>query len=127
MTEIKVKIQNRMEEAVNDEEKILSFVERLDFLDIQLLRKFYSTGKEFPNDTQPFCFPILLKEMKTTHHLKICGEALRKRLNNLVKLGLLEKVKLSNPSSYFPVKGKEKFVRAIILKFFLINGLTKFL
>ena len=123
-------IKTQIERTENIEEKneeILSFVERLDFLDIQILRKFYSTGKEFPNDTQPFCFPILFREMKTTHHLKICREALRKRLDNLVKLGLLEKVKLSNPSSYFPVRGKEKFIRAIILKFFLINGLTKFL
>ncbi|RLI97731.1 MAG: hypothetical protein DRP00_03600 [Candidatus Aenigmatarchaeota archaeon] len=108
-------------------EKVNEFAERLDFLDIQILRKFYMTGREFPNDLQPYCFPILYKEMKAQHKLKIGMEALRKRLNNLVKLGLLEKIKHSNPTNYGPVRGKENFVRAIILKFFIINGLTRFL
>lgn len=106
---------------------VLAFAEKLDFLDIQVLRKFYMTGGEFPYDTQPFCFPILFREMKITHHLKISLEALRKRLDNLVRFGLLEKIKLSNPANYSPVQSKERFARAVITKFFLINGLTKFL
>lgn len=119
----------QLESRLQEEEVECStrFAERLDFLDIQILRKFYATGKEFPNDTQPFCFPILFREMRINHHLKIGIEALRKRLDNLVKFGLLEKVKHSNPSNYSPTHDKELFVRAIILKFFLINGLTKFL
>lgn len=108
-------------------DECLKLAERLDFIDIQILRKFYMTGKEFPNDTQPYCFPLLYKEMKTTHHLKIGLEALRKRLNNLAKLGLLAKIKHSNPTSYGPIKEREVFVRAVILRFFLISGLTKFL
>jgi hypothetical protein len=102
-------------------------VERLDFLDIQILRKFYMTGKEFPSDSQPYCFPILFKEMKTNHHLKIGIEALRKRLDKLVRIGLLTKIKYSNPTSYMPINGKEEIVRVIITKFFLIHGLTQFL
>lgn len=85
------------------------------------------TGKEFPNDTQPYCFPLLYREMKTNHRLKIGMEALRKRLNNLVRIGLLEKIKHSNPTGYRPVRGKVKFVRGVIFKFFILNGLTKFL
>ena len=108
-------------------EEIDRFAEKLDFLDIQLLRKFYLTNKPFPNDTKVWCFPLLYQEMKTTHRLKLSLEGLRKRLNNLVKLGLLEKINHSNPTTYAPVKGKETFVRAIIKKFFLINGLTQFL
>lgn len=108
-------------------EKITEFAEKLDFIDIQILRKFYMTGKEFPNDTQPYCFPLLYKEMKVNNRLKIGVEALRKRLNNLVKLGLLEKVKHSNPTGYRPIKEKVNFVRGIIIKFFILNGLTKFL
>ena len=100
--------------------------ERLDFWDVQILRKFYITGKDFPFDTQPYCFPILYREMKETHRLKIGTEALRKRLTNLVRCGFLEKVKRTSPSNNNPVKNKEKVVRAVIMKFFMIHGLTKF-
>jgi len=106
---------------------ILNLAERLDFIDVQILRKFYMTGKEFPNDTQPYCFPLLYRELKTSHHLKIGIEALRKRLDTLVRSGLLIKIKHSNPTNYSPVKGREKNVQSIIVKFFVIHGLTKFL
>jgi len=106
---------------------LIDFVERLDFLDVQILRKFYSTGKEFPLDTQPHCFPILFKEMKDNNHLQIGSEALRKRLDNLVRVGFLGKINNSNPTNYMPMAGKEQLVRAMIMKFFLIHGLTKFL
>jgi hypothetical protein len=113
--------------AVDLEKATLMLAERLDFLDVQIMRKFYSTGKAFPFDTQPFCFPILYKEMKEAHRLKICQEALRKRLDNLTKSGFLIKIRGSNPVNYEPVRGKENVVRAVITKFFLIHGLTKFL
>jgi hypothetical protein len=109
------------------DEVIAGLVDRLDFLDVQILRKFYSTGKEFPFDTQPYCFPVLYKEMKEVHRLKIGLEALRKRLDVLVRFGFLEKVSSSNPANYMPVKGKEMLVRNMIMKFFLINGLQQFL
>jgi len=56
--------------------------------------------------------------MKENHHLKIGNEALRKRLENLVKLNLLEKIKYSNPCNYAPINEKENFVKALIIKFF---------
>jgi len=114
-------------ETKDIETVLIDFVERLDFLDVQLLRKFYSTGKEFPLDTQPHCFPILYKEMKDNNHLQIGPEALRKRLDNLVRVGFLEKINNSNPTNYTPIAGKEQLVRAMIMKFFLIHGLTRFL
>jgi hypothetical protein len=114
-------LEKDVEFIVND------LVDRLDFLDVQILRKFYTTGKEFPNDTQPYCFPILYKEMKEAHHLKIGMEGLRKRLDVLMRFGFLGKVSSSNPTNYTPVRDMEKLVRAVIMKFFLINGLTKFL
>ena len=114
-------------ETKDIENVLIEFVERLDFLDIQLLRKFYSTGKEFPLDTQPHCFPILFKEMRDNNHLQIGAEALRKRLDNLVRVSLLVKIQNSNPTNYIPVAGKEQLIRAMIMKFFLIHGLTKFL
>jgi hypothetical protein len=109
------------------EKSVLLLAERLDFLDVQILRKFYMTGKDFPLDTQPFCFPILYREMKETHRLKIGNEALRKRLVGLVKFGFLTKVGRTNPANYEPIKGKESVIRAVIMKFFMIHGLTKFI
>ena len=82
-----------------DFEYAITLAERLDFLDIQLLRKFYMSGKEQPFDLQPYCFPLLYGEMKVNHKIKIGLEALRKRLNNLVKLNLIEKVRHSNPTN----------------------------
>jgi hypothetical protein len=118
---INISIEQDIEKTVNE------FAERLDFLDIQLLRKFYVTNSPFPYDTQPYCFPLLFKEMREVHKIKICSEALRKRLDNLVKAGLLEKIKNSNPANYSPVRGRENFVRATVVKFFMLSGLQKYL
>lgn len=110
-----------------DFEAAVALAERLDFLDIQILRKFYMNGREHPFDLQPYCFPMLYNEMKVNHKIKIGVEALRKRLNNLTKLGILEKIRHSNPTNYNPLVDKSYFIQAVITKFFVINGLTKFL
>lgn len=111
----------------NTSQEVFGLVDRLDLTDVIVLKKFYATGKDFPFDTQPYCFPILYKEMKENNNLKICIEALRKRLDILVKVGLLEKINSSNPTNYVPINGKEIFVRLLITKFFVLTGLTKFL
>ncbi len=121
LSESEIKPQN------NKLENIVDLADRLDFLDIQVLRKFYLTGKGYPYDSQPYCFPVLFLEMKVSRQLKIGAEAFRKRLDVLVDLGFLEKIKHSNPVNYGPIKGKEEVVRAVIKKFFIINGLTQFL
>ncbi len=115
------------EEPQKAMDNALSLAERLDFLDVQILRKFYTKEGRSPFDSQPHCFPILYQEMKTCHHIKIGAEGLRKRLDNLVKLNLLEKIKHSNPCNYSPVRGKEGFARGVIKNFFLISGLSSFL
>lgn len=105
------------------DKSVTILAEKLDFWDVQILRKFYITGKEFPLDTQPYCFPILYGELKQAHRLKIGVEAFRKRLRNLVRSGFLEKLAKTNPTNYEPVRGKESLVRAVIMKFFIIHGL----
>ena len=105
-----------------DEIFLNKIVERLDFYDILILKKFYLTEKKFPNDVQAYCFPILYKELQTQNSFKLTQEALRKRLKVLIKLGLLEKIKGTNPSLYLPVREKENFVRNLIKKFFSIYG-----
>jgi len=124
---INISVEKNIEIREGTEDVILKLAERLDFIDVQILRKFYMTGKEFPNDTQPYCFPLLYREMKISHHLKIGMEALRKRLNGLVRLGLLTKIKNSNPTNYAPIHEKEGFIRSVVIKFFIMNGVTKFL
>jgi uncharacterized protein with NAD-binding domain and iron-sulfur cluster len=102
-------------------------VEKLDFLDILILRKFYITKEEFPNDVRSYCFPLLYKEIKNIQKIKIKSEALRRRLENFTKLNLLEKVKNSNPSVYLPKKGKEIFIKKVITKFLMLSGLKEYL
>lgn len=70
---------------------------------------------------------MLYKEMKDLHKMKIGVEALRKRLKILINNGLLLKISGTNPSSYMPINEKEGFIKAVITKFFLINGITKFI
>lgn len=122
---INISVEKNIEQ--NSNLTILDLAERFDLLDVQILRKFYTTGKVFPYDTQPWCFPVLYLEMKVSHKLKIGQEALRKRLDNLTNIGLLEKVKNSNPANYFPARGREVLVRACIVRFFTLNGLLQYL
>lgn len=108
-------------------ENAVMLAERLDFLDIQLLRKFYMNGKEETFNLQSYCLPILFNEMKLTQKVKIKLNAFRYRINNLVKLGLLTRVLKSNPAIYLPLENKEMFVKTVVTKFFVLNGLLKFL
>lgn len=127
LVDVSIKTIEQQEKTEEKVDNIIILAEKLDFLDIQLLRKFYMTGKEFPYDTQPYCFPILFLEMKVNHKVQVGSEALRKRLDNLTKLGLIEKIGRANPATYSPVKNSEQVIRALITRFFAINGLTKFL
>jgi len=97
---------------------IRQVLERMDFLDVLILKKFYLTGKPFPNDIQPYCFPFLYNELKLQHQIKLTLEGLRKRLNSLVNLGLLKKIEGTNPTIYFPREEMKEIVRKIIFKFF---------
>lgn len=125
MTRAGILVQEVGKIGENEFEEALDFAERFDFTDIQILRKFYVTGKKFPFDTQPHCFPLLFKEMRDGKQFKFGVEALRKRLENMVRMGFLTKIRHSNPVNYGPVKGKEKLVGAIILKFFALQGLSQ--
>ncbi|MEM5882377.1 MAG: hypothetical protein QXS69_02870 [Candidatus Aenigmatarchaeota archaeon] len=111
---------------------VRQILERIDFIDVLILKKFYLTGKNFPNDVQPYCFPFLYTELKNQHQINLTLEGLRKRLNTLVNLGLLKKVERTNPSVYFPKEDMKEIARRIIFKFFerygfesLINDLVK--
>ena len=106
------------------EDQVVSLAERLDFMNIQILRKFYDTGLDFPKDTQPHCFTVLYSEMKMFHKVRIGVEAFRKRMDRLVSVGLLEKAGRTSPANYFPIRGYEHTVRAVIKRFMMNNGLS---
>ncbi len=105
---------------------IISIVDRLDFVDIQIIRKFYLLKSGCFN-SQPYCFPILYKEMKNSGQIKIGVEGFRKRLENLVRIGFLKKVKHSNPTIYLPVEENKEIVLAVVKRFFFVNGLEQYL
>jgi len=98
-------------------------IERIDFIDIIVLKKFYFTEKGFPNDMEVYCLPVLVKELKNVHNINLTKDAIRKRLLKLVKIGLLEKVKNSNPSIYLPIEEKKEFVEKLIKTFIIRSGL----
>lgn len=134
-TESKIEIESTQEMQINGNflnsvpglKDVNELAERLDFMDVIILKKFYLSNKDSLSNTTPYCFPILFKEMKDLHKMKIGIEALRKRLKVLTDVGLLVKVSRSNPSTYLPSAGKELFVKAVITKFFLLSGITKFM
>lgn len=113
-----------LESGLQTEDKILDLAGRLDFTNIQILRKFYATGETFPNDTKPHVFSVLYMEMKNSQSIPIGVEALRKRMDSLVSAGLLLKIGRTSPACYYPVKGIEQSVRAVIKRFMMNNGLS---
>lgn len=112
-----------MATEISQKDPIISLAEGLDFLNIQILRKFYATGQAFPNDTQPHVFSVLFMEMKMASKIQIGLEAFRKRLDILTKMGLLRKVARSSPACYQPVRGIEASIRAVIKRFMVNYGL----
>lgn len=103
---------------------VFALAEKIDFINIQILRKFYATGLPFPNDTQPHVFSMLYMDMRSTARITIGLEAFRKRLDYLASVGLVGKVVKSNPASYYPVRGIEQSVRAVITRFMMNHGLN---
>ena len=103
---------------------VFALAERLDFVNIQILREFYATGLPFPNDTQPHVFSMLYMDMRSSARIKMGLEAFRKRLDFLVSMGLIEKVARSNPASYHPVKGIQPSVSAVITRFMMNHRLS---
>lgn len=113
-----------LEIAGEGQDFVFALAERLDFINIQILRKFYSTGLPFPNDTQPHVFSMLYMDMRDTSRITIGLEAFRKRLDFLASAGLISKVARSNPASYHPKRGLEQSVRAVIARFMMNHGLN---
>lgn len=98
-------------ESESKSEEINSFVLGFDIITIRILQKFYKNGMSFPNDTTCYYIQQLFTEI-TREGLKIELETLRKRLEYLVKIQLLEKVE-TYPRIYMPVKNVERVQKLI--------------
>jgi len=98
-------------------------IDRFDKLDILILRKFYFSGREFPNDLQLYSLPILIKELRELHRVNLTDDAIRKRVNKLCKLGLLKKVENSNPSIFLPIEDLKPKIKTLIEKYISYIGI----
>ena len=102
---------------------LVGLVERLDKLDVLILKKFYVTNEEFPSDIKLYAFPILFKELKEIHNIKLTEDAIRKRLKKLCEIGLITQVKNSNPSIFLPKDGMKEKVKELIRLYISYLGL----
>lgn len=91
-------------QQIEDEPKleINPFVIRLDVVMIRILQKFYRNGLPFPNDTNCYYIQQLFSELNR-EGFNIEMETLRKRLDQLTKMKLLEKVD-TYPRIYMPIR-----------------------
>lgn len=119
-------IDVREARIVEDQEKLFilkhpTLLDKLDLIDLSILKKFYMAGKE-PFDTMPHCLPVLHRELKK-NGLKIGRRSFEYRLKKLVSLNLIRRVEKTNPSIYEPIPEIKKFVRKLIVMILTKTGL----
>jgi len=101
------------EQGIVSKKEISSIFLNFDVIMIKILQKFYFNEKVFPADTTCFYVQQLFSDLRSDG-LQINLETLRKRLESLVKLKLIEKVD-TYPRIYVPVRDVEK-VRELLTK-----------
>jgi hypothetical protein len=89
----------------------------LDRADILLLREFYLTGRPFPDDTEIHVLRLLADRVRRGNGPlgRLSYGAIRRRLENLVSVGLLGRIAHTNPAAYYPLDWAAGPVRRIIL------------
>ncbi|MEM5829224.1 MAG: hypothetical protein QW040_00760 [Candidatus Aenigmatarchaeota archaeon] len=102
-----------IQEDVNTKKKLSSIFLNFDVVMIRILQKFYFNNKKFPNDTTCYYVQQLFSELRS-EGVQINLETLRKRLDTLAKLNLIEKVE-TYPRIYMPVRDVEG-IRELLLK-----------
>lgn len=99
-------LNTTVQQATVPKKHVSSIFLNFDVIMIKILQKFYFNDKTFPTDTTCFYVQQLFSELKSDG-LQINLETLRKRLESLVKLGLIDKVE-TYPRIYMPVRDVEK-------------------
>lgn len=102
-----------LQQDLVSKKEITSIFLNFDVVMIKILQKFYFSGKDFPDDTTCFYVQQLFSELRSGG-LQINLETLRKRLESLVKLNLIDKVD-TYPRIYVPVRDVER-VRSLLEK-----------
>lgn len=108
LANVSVEKENKIEDVFDG---LNSFILHLDIVMIRILQKFYKSGLSFPSDTNCYYVQQLQSELNR-EGLKIELETLRKRLDLLVKIRLLEKVE-TYPRIYMPIRDVEKVQKII--------------
>ena len=93
---------------------------RLDRTDILLLRQFYLTRVPHPHDTESYVLRLLVDKLRRNRGLagkQLSYSAIRRRLENIVLLGLLGKIPHTNPKIYYPLDHLVQEVRRVIFCF----------
>jgi hypothetical protein len=90
---------------------------RLDRADILLLREFYLTRRPFPDDTETHVLCLLADRVRRGNGplARLSYGAIRRRLENLVSVGLLGRIAHTNPAAYYPLDWAAGPARKIIL------------
>ena len=98
---------------------VAALAARLDRMDVLLLKEFYHTGRPFPNDTTPHILRVLVDRLKRGNGplARLSYSGIRRRLENLVALGLVGKIARTNPAAYYPLDWAGYPVRRIIRLF----------
>ena len=98
---------------------VASLAERLDRMDVLLLKEFYHTGEPYPHDTTPHILRVLVNRLTRGNGplARLSYSGIRRRLENLVALGLIGKVARTNPAAYYPLDWARYPVRRIIQLF----------
>ena len=96
---------------------VAALAERLDRADVLLLKEFYHTGRPYPSDTISHVLRLLVDKLHRGGGplARLSYGAIRRRLENLVALGLLGRVRRTNPAVYYPLDIIAQHVRRIIL------------
>ncbi|MEM5852880.1 MAG: hypothetical protein QXS37_00680 [Candidatus Aenigmatarchaeota archaeon] len=102
-----------VQQNIELKKELASIFLNFDVIMIKILQKFYFNGENFPNDVNSYYLQQLFSELRS-EGLQINVETLRKRLESLVKLGLIDKVN-TYPRIYAPVRDVEK-VRNLLIR-----------
>jgi len=99
---------------------VAAIAAKLDRIDVLLLRQFYYVRGSSSRSTAPQILKLLVDKLQRDAGLvgtTLSYSAIRRRLNNLVALGLLKEMAHTNPKSYWPHDHLVGQVRRLIFYF----------
>ena len=96
-----------------------ALAQRLDRLDVLLLREFYVAGDPCRMETTPYVLGVLVDKLRRGKGPlgRRSYTTIRRRLEHLAGLGLIKRIPQTNPAAYWPVDWAAPAVRKIITLF----------